>query len=377
MADPNILKNDGLDIGWGDTEILNTADHLNANDPDGSNPAIKFVLNSVPSNGVLLLNGVALGAGDSFTKGDLTGGLVSYEQSGNPQSGSDSFDFFLEDENGETSGVDTFAITFEQDPFGITEVGTNGFDNLIGTAFNDILIGKDGGDNIVGLGATDVLIGGPGDDQIFGDGDGSTGNDFIYAGSGNDLVNGNAGDDTIYGEHGDDQLHGSEGHDFIDGGFGEDFITGGPGDDTIYGGQQDDRLFGEAGDDTIYGGNGDDFITGGDGNDVIDGSSGNDTIYGEAGDDVIEGNRGHDLLNGGAGADTFVFGVAHSRDVIEDFQSGVDTIEIRGIPGTDDFGDLVIFTNGEGGSFIKIGGGRIELIGIGTSDVDSGDFVFS
>ena len=77
-------------------------------------------------------------------------------------------------------------------------------------------------------------------------------------------------------------------------------------------------------------------LDGGDGNDTLTGGAGTDWLIGAAGDDVLIGGGGNDLLVGGVGVDTFRFtsradsfvsaGVAD--DVIDDFQTGVDRIDL-------------------------------------------------
>jgi Ca2+-binding RTX toxin-like protein len=80
-------------------------------------------------------------------------------------------------------------------------------------------------------------------------------------------------------------------------------------------------------------------ITGSALNDVLSGGAGADTITGGAGDDVIRGGGGKDALTGGAGADRFVFdgaadaGVYAGRDIIHDFATGQDKIDLRSIDG--------------------------------------------
>ncbi|NJM82182.1 MAG: hypothetical protein HC844_06525 [Tabrizicola sp.] len=59
----------------------------------------------------------------------------------------------------------------------------------------------------------------------------------------------------------------------------------------------------------------------------LSGGEGNDSLWGRTGNDTLEGGAGDDILNGGAGADTFVFHAG--RDVIHDFEEGLDRIEIR------------------------------------------------
>jgi Ca2+-binding RTX toxin-like protein len=113
-------------------------------------------------------------------------------------------------------------------------------------------------------------------------------------------------------------------------------MTGGDGNDTMSGNAGNDRLYGEAGNDSLDGGAGDDVLAGGVGRDILLGGSGNDRLVGDAGLDVLIGAAGKDVMTGGASADTFVFtALLDSRgsliDVITDFRSGVDKIDVRGI----------------------------------------------
>jgi Ca2+-binding RTX toxin-like protein len=176
---------------------------------------------------------------------------------------------------------------------------------------------------------------------------------------------------------GDDVIYGYGGNDWLAGDRGKDIIYGGSGTDSLYGDEPDrgfadygDAQFG--GDDLIYGESGDDFVVAGVGRDIVDGGDGNDTLLGDgvyyiegrydsryplgsndvirggAGNDRIEGGLGADTLYGGAGADTFVYeyffkaaefgysedifdtGVgAANRDVIKDFEVGVDKISFE------------------------------------------------
>lgn len=114
-------------------------------------------------------------------------------------------------------------------------------------------------------------------------------------------------------------LHGLTGHDTIDGGGGNDSLYGDSGRDRLDGGAGNDRLYGGTSHDTLLGGAGDDLIRG------------------EAGKDWIRGGLGRDKMWGGAGADIFDFDtikdsrVGAQRDMIHDFQSGVDRVDLRTI----------------------------------------------
>ena len=177
----------------------------------------------------------------------------------------------------------------------------DGFENIIGGAFDDFLTGNDlandlrggeGADQLYGLAGSDTLRGGNGDDYI----NAGDGNDTVFGGDGNDVISGGAG--------GTDTLNGEAGADFITGEGGVDIIDGGAGDDI--------------------------WLGGGDGDDVITGGAGLDRIDGGAGNDNLTGGTGRDYLSGGLGSDRFVFNVA-------DFQAFIiDTVgDFHSVPGTD------------------------------------------
>ena len=182
-----------------------------------------------------------------------------------------------------------------------------------------IIMGSDGADWIEGTAFRDRIGGGPGDDVIFGHG----GDDEIRAGAGDDVLDGGPGNDALYGN------------------LGDDFLYGGDGDDVLFGEDGNDRLWGEAGADTLYGGAGDDRLFGGDGDDAL---------FGGPGADILLGGAGRDTMTGGPGADLFVFLAASDslpgasrRDVILDFEAGIDRIDLSRIdavpatPGDDAF----------------------------------------
>jgi len=79
---------------------------------------------------------------------------------------------------------------------------------------------------------------------------------------------------------------------------------------VMMGGAVPDTLIVTAGDDEIWGLGRSDFLSGGDGNDCL-----------------IDG-RGRDTLIGGAGADVFVFVEDGRSDFVEDFEIGVDRIDL-------------------------------------------------
>src|SRR6185436_13587412 len=70
------------------------------------------------------------------------------------------------------------------------------------------------------------------------------------------------------------------------------------------------------------------------GDDTLMSFAGNDTLDGGGGLDLFLGGAGRDVLTGGAGNDIFVFGTKDSgvtratRDVINDFEPGKDSINL-------------------------------------------------
>ncbi|MDO5648572.1 CAP domain-containing protein [Paracoccus sp. (in: a-proteobacteria)] len=235
-----------------------------------------------------------------------------------------------------TAGADRLIGTAARDRIS----GGAGDDTISGGAGRDVLFGGDGNDRLFGGTANDHLYGGAGDDYL----DGGDHNDQLYGGAGADRLIGGAGQDSLwggadndalYGGAGDDWLYGGTGDDYLSGGVGRDMLYGGGGNDTLFGGDGDDQLYGGAGrdslgggrgDDRLFGGSGDDELFGGSGDDWLDGGSGHDVLRGGSGNDTLTGGMGNDTLFGGTGADSFVFHARSGRDVIADYQVGVDRI---------------------------------------------------
>jgi Ca2+-binding RTX toxin-like protein len=230
------------------------------------------------------------------------------------------------------------------------QAGTGG-DFIGGGAGNDTIRGGDGADTIYGGLGDDNIGGGAGNDQIFG----SSGANVIFAGLGNDTVQGGTGNDTIYGSAGQNQLFGNDGNDVIYTSAGGDLAAGGAGNDQI---------FGSDGQDTIYAGLGDDFIGGGAGNDLIFAGAGANRIFGGLGNDTIVAGTGKDVMTGGPGADVFVFnsaaqiGIGAGRDVITDFTSGVDDIDLRALNTTFN-GTAGVLGGGQASFFYFAAGGLL------------------
>ncbi|MDD2370011.1 MAG: hypothetical protein PHQ90_11980, partial [Sulfuricurvum sp.] len=213
-----------------------------------------------------------------------------------------------------------------------------GFENILGSIYNDILTG-DSGDNVIeGAAGDDIMNGGTGTDTL----SYSTAASAVTVDLSKTIAQNTlgAGIDTIsnfenlVGSAYDDTLSGNAGNNVLDGGVGNDTlsysnsisgitislalssaqITGGAGNDTIsnfenlIGSDYNDMLSGDTGDNIINGGAGNDTIDGGIGNDTLDGGIGNDTVsYATATASVtIDLSKTISQVTGGAGNDTII-----------------------------------------------------------------------
>lgn len=253
-----------------------------------------------------------------------------------------------------------------------------------GSAGNDILLGLGGNDILTGGAGNDTVDGGTGNDTLrasVGDGDDAylggagidtydlsattaaasvdlgagtafsaeTGSDTL---SGIENVRGSSGDNLIGDAVGANQLLGNGGNDtfVLHGDNARDDIQGGVGVDTVdYSAATADLSVNLGAFGVVVGGTGsttalsdtlssiENFI-GGSGNDSITGSAAGNRLSGGGGNDTLTGGAGADVLSGGAGADRFDFNAigesgvgAAARDVITDFQSGVDKLDFSTI----------------------------------------------
>ena len=226
-------------------------------------------------------------------------------------------------------------------------------ENIIGTAFADVLRGDgsanvlqglDGDDELRGNGGDDVLDGGAGADRL----DGGAGTDrvsyrdsdagvtvYLAAGTntgghaqgdvlaGIENVTGSDHHDYLYGDGEDNSLEGRNGHDWLYGGAGADRLDGGDGSDWIRYWGSDAGVTVNLGEGTASGGHAEgdvivsvenviatqhaDVLTGTDGNNYLDGQQGNDELRGGDGNDRLDGSAGADLLDGGGGIDTILY----------------------------------------------------------------------
>ncbi len=186
---------------------------------------------------------------------------------------------------------------------------------------------------VTGSNANDKLAGGGDDDSLRGLG----GDDMLYAGEGTDAFDGGEGFDTVSFEQVQGRVLVDLQMDATQAGYARFFdfgdVTGSSYVDveSFLGGEFSDNLRGNAESDSLNGGGGWDRLYGRAGDDRLDGGTGGDAIY---------GNRGADTMTGGPDdrPDRFIYfgadetGVGKgNRDVITDFVSGEDRIEISRI----------------------------------------------
>jgi Ca2+-binding RTX toxin-like protein len=147
-----------------------------------------------------------------------------------------------------------------------------------------------------------------------------------------------------------DEIFGLDGADGLIGRDGRDSLFGGNGNDTLLGGNGDDVLHGDADNDRLLGGAGSDDLNGGAGNDALLGGTGNDTLSGGAGDDELFGGAGKDIMTGGEGKSTYVYTAlkdspaGRGRDVIVDFKTLIDDVDMRAIDAVAGTADNDVFT---------------------------------
>ncbi|WP_158595940.1 cellulase family glycosylhydrolase [Oleomonas cavernae] len=206
--------------------------------------------------------------------------------------------------------------------------------NLTGNGFDQEITGNAGANKLDGGGGADTLSG-------------LGGNDIYYVDNVGDLVIEAAGDTgdklmlsanyvlAAAAEIERIEVRSASGlsvvaNNFVNrltGGDGADILAAGGGDDTVLAGNGNDIAMGDAGQDTLQGEAGGDRLEGG-----LD----NDTLDGGAGSDVLVGGAGRDKLKGGADWDLFYYTALSdspagtpNRDIIQDFEAGLDRIDLR------------------------------------------------
>lgn len=254
----------------------------------------------------------------------IAGGLGADNLDGD--GGSDTLDY-----SGATAGVTVNLYTGKTTGGDGADTISN-FENVIGSAKNDIISGSAdvnilaGGDGIdtldysgsvsgngvnVNLAGSTVNGGDAQGDTIsrFENANGTNGNDSLFGSAAANVLNGLGGDDTIYGTGGADTLDGGTGDDklsYTTSGIAVTVKLGAYNAGT--GASAAATLGGDAAGDkaTNF-----ENVEGTDYNDVLTGNAGANNIQGGASDDLIAGGLGADILDGGAeGHDTVDYSVS-------------------------------------------------------------------
>jgi Ca2+-binding RTX toxin-like protein len=288
------------------------------------------------------------------------------------------------------NGSDT--VSYLESDTGISANLTTGA-NSGGDSYNSI-------ENLTGSNhAGDELYGSAGENVL----DGARGRDTIGGYSGDDLLLGRAGRDKLYGGAGNDTLKGGNGNDYLRDASGQDVFFGGAGVDTVsYLGHKSgvsiNLLTGDnnSGDlyykienlqgsrsasDTLIGDSAANKLRGMGGNDSLSGGNGNDQLIGGSGSDTLDGGNGNDLLIGGAGSDIFRFRDYSGRDIITDFELGIerDMLDLRELVLPTEFdqfmSDHVSQTN-EGVSIMLSQDHIVILENLDMQSLSEGNFLF-
>jgi Ca2+-binding RTX toxin-like protein len=218
--------------------------------------------------------------------------------------------------------------------------GGDGSDTLIGRAGDDILDGGNGFDTAsyaeastgvtVDLGVTGPQSTGEGTDTLISIENltGSAFADTLLGTAGWNVLTGGAGDDVLVGRGGGDRLEGGEGMDtasYADA-TARVWVTLSSVSGWFPDTGDSDRLIGI---ENVVGTAFADMLTGDAGANALSGGAGNDRLTGDLGRDTLTGGVGNDVFDFNALADSGVG--AGVRDVITDFQRGLDAIDLGDI----------------------------------------------
>ena len=201
-----------------------------------------------------------------------------------------------------------------------------------------VIVSLQGGFGAGGDASGDVLRG-------FENAIGSEFNDVLFGDTGNNMLDGRGGDDQLYGFTGNDELRGGDGNDILRGSVSTVAPVQGPneipdpGADVLFGGKGNDQLFGESGPDKLLGGPDDDLIDGGTEVDDLSGGSGKDVLVSESSlgsllDRYIFGNEGADIFQilgvETAGQQFLIMQELAERETLgsSDFEANEDDLEL-------------------------------------------------
>lgn len=251
-------------------------------------------------------------------------------------------------------------------------VGYSGGVYMVGSAASDVLIGGAAADSFTGGDGADVIVGGAGADQILG---GAGADTFRYLSAADSGPN--SQDALLDFQTGVDRidlgaLTFSAASIVRDGSLSFVFLTTTQGASMRIGANADIN----AGDLNL-GRNLGVYLQGTAGADTLIGGEGSDALNGGAGADILIGGRGAETLYGGAGADIFRYTAATDsplspgqRDVITDFVTGVDRIDLSPLrTGAADVFGIAVW-NGDRHLFVDLGGdgvNELQIIVVGAA----------
>ncbi len=177
-------------------------------DPDSGNTLGEIKIDSLPSEGLITLNGQSVHTGQSIARSDIDAGHLAYQAPGTVASEwAQHFAFKVGDGLSFSANASQFTLNIAPASGEAQFAGDSG--QLSGKNRADVLIGNDNGVKLNGLGGNDRLYGADGADIL----KGGTGNDYLSGGSGGDKLHGQAGKDTLVGGAGNDVLDGGAGKD--------------------------------------------------------------------------------------------------------------------------------------------------------------------
>jgi Ca2+-binding RTX toxin-like protein len=311
---------------------------------DSSGNNLHDVYSIYIANGVAIENATG-GSGNDWIIGNRGNNVL------NGRTGSDTVSY----ESGAGSGVAVnLGLTSAQNTVGAGTDTLLAIENLMGSSFNDTLMGN-AGNNVLngGAGIDNVSYAGSSAGVSVNLGSTSAQN---TVGAGIDTIQGfenligSRFNDTLTGSGGNNTLNGGLGNDRLNGGAGIDTAsyagtasrvtvnlsstsaqnTLGAGTDTLL---SIENLVGSSFNDAFTGNASSNVLNGGSGNDWLSGGSGNDGLIGELGNDGLIGGLGNDTLTGGAGVDYFLFNTplngTNNKDLITDFNVTDDTIQLE------------------------------------------------
>lgn len=107
---PSISVNNTLDVVKSSVVTIDNTS-LDTDDVESLDDQLTYTLTTLPSQGTLYLNGVALSNGDTFTQDDINNNLLSFHHDGSAAPSTDSFNFTVSDGyNSTIAGSFTFNI---------------------------------------------------------------------------------------------------------------------------------------------------------------------------------------------------------------------------------------------------------------------------